>query len=143
MLKTTLIHPQILNALGRSGHGSGVLISDGNYPHASGSPPNADIVYLNLKPGTLSVCEVLEAVVSVIPVESAMIMETYDKQDQPILKDFIRLLPDGTPIEKLERFDFYERAKDNSTTLVIATGEQRRFANILLTIGVVRAGEET
>ena len=33
------------------------------------------------------------------------------------------------------------KAKDPSTSPVIATGEQRRFANLLLTIGVVKKGE--
>jgi L-fucose mutarotase/ribose pyranase (RbsD/FucU family) len=35
MLKGTLIHPQILEALGRAGHGSQILIADGNYPIAT------------------------------------------------------------------------------------------------------------
>ena len=37
----------------------------------------------------------------------------------------------------LERFAFYDEAKKDSCCLVIATGEQRIYANILLTIGVV------
>src|SRR5688572_16284327 len=35
MLKGTLIHPEILRALGRCGHGSKVLITDGNFPHST------------------------------------------------------------------------------------------------------------
>jgi len=37
------------------------------------------------------------------------------------------------------RMEFYEKVKEPETTLVIATGEQRRFANLLLTIGVIKA----
>lgn len=37
MLKTELLHPEVLEALGTSGHGSRVLIADGNYPFATGS----------------------------------------------------------------------------------------------------------
>ena len=37
----------------------------------------------------------------------------------------------------LERFAFYDEAKKEDCCLVIATGEQRIYANILLTIGVV------
>ena len=32
MLDLPLIHPDILRVLGRAGHGSQVLIADGNYP---------------------------------------------------------------------------------------------------------------
>jgi L-fucose mutarotase len=45
MLKTTLLHPEILYALGAAGHGSKVLISDGNYPHTTGSNPAATRVF--------------------------------------------------------------------------------------------------
>jgi L-fucose mutarotase len=37
----------------------------------------------------------------------------------------------------LERFAFYDVARSPNVALVIATGEQRIYANILLTIGVV------
>ena len=137
MLKTTLIHPQILSALGRSGHGSRVLIADGNYPFATRSPSEAEIVYLNLKPGTVDVTTVLETLVPVITVESASIMKPRDDQVPPIFADFERILAEGTPIEQLERYAFYEKAGEPHTSLVIATGETLRFANILLTIGVV------
>ena len=45
MLKTTLLHPEILYALGSAGHGAQVLISDGNYPHATKSNPAAERVF--------------------------------------------------------------------------------------------------
>ncbi|HOS03406.1 MAG TPA: RbsD/FucU domain-containing protein, partial [Candidatus Hydrogenedentes bacterium] len=32
MLKQRLIHPEILDALAAAGHGSKILITDGNYP---------------------------------------------------------------------------------------------------------------
>jgi L-fucose mutarotase len=51
MLRTQLIHPQILGALAEAGHGSQVLISDGNFPHVTATPPGARRVYLNLSPG--------------------------------------------------------------------------------------------
>jgi L-fucose mutarotase len=41
MLKTKLLHPEILQALGSSGHGSQILIADGNYPYATCSPQTA------------------------------------------------------------------------------------------------------
>ena len=41
MLKTTLLHPEILNALAGAGHGAQVLIADGNYPASTGGNPRA------------------------------------------------------------------------------------------------------
>ena len=38
MLKSRLLHPQILEALGESGHGARVLIADGNYSLATKMP---------------------------------------------------------------------------------------------------------
>jgi L-fucose mutarotase len=51
LIQGKLTHPQILAALARAGHGSKVLISDGNYPHSTAKGPNAEVVYLNLSPG--------------------------------------------------------------------------------------------
>jgi len=68
MLRYKLIHPQILAALGGAGHGSQVLIADGNYPFATGAPAGAQRVYLNLAPGLLTVTDVLAALVDAIPV---------------------------------------------------------------------------
>ena len=50
MLKNRLLHPDILAALGRAGHGSKVLIADGNYPFSTTLGPNAMLVSLNLSP---------------------------------------------------------------------------------------------
>jgi hypothetical protein len=61
MLKGQLLHPQILSALGASGHGSGILIADGNYPFNTRANPDAERVYLNLAPGLLTVTERLMA----------------------------------------------------------------------------------
>ena len=54
MLDLPLIHPDILRVLGRAGHGSQVLIADGNYPFRTTLGPNAELVSLNLAPGIVS-----------------------------------------------------------------------------------------
>lgn len=136
MLRTTLLHPEILSALGRAGHGSQVLIADGNYPFSTGSPATAQKVFLNLKPGMVAVTDVLEALVESIPIEAATVMVPDDRADQPVFKEFRRLLPEQLDLTKITRFDFYDRARSGDTALVIATGEQRIYANLLLTIGV-------
>jgi L-fucose mutarotase len=62
------------------------------------------------------------------------------KNDPPIWEEFRRILKArnaGLELTKLERFAFYDAAATRDVTLTIATGEQRIYANILLTIGVV------
>ena len=46
-------------------------------------------------------------------------------------------MPADLELKKTKRFEFYDAVRDPDTALVIATGEQRIYANILLTIGVV------
>ncbi len=136
MLKTKLLHPEILAALGAAGHGSKVLIADGNYPFSTGSHAAAKRVYLNLRPGLVSVLDVLEVLVSVLPIESALVMVPSEGPEPAILAEMRVILPPEVPMEKKWRMNFYEEAKSPDTALVIATGEQRVYANIMLVIGV-------
>jgi L-fucose mutarotase len=137
MLKGKLLHPEILDALGRAGHGSKVLIADGNYPFATGVGPRARQVFLNLSPGMLKATDVLGVLVEAIPIEAAAVMMPPDREP-PIFEEFRWILPEGMDLEPLERFAFYAASKEESVTLLIATGEERIYANILLTIGVVK-----
>ena len=136
MLTTRLLHPEILAALGEAGHGAQVLIADGNYPLATRSNPDAYRVFLNLEPGKLTVTEVLSVIAEAIPVEAAYVMGPDDGSEPSIYEDFRGLLPENE-LERLGRFEFYDMARGPDTALAIATGEQRIYANILLTIGVV------
>ena len=136
MLRYRLLHPEILAALGAAGHGSRILIADGNYPLSTGSAQGARHVYLNLAPGLVTVSDVLAVLVEAVPVEAAHVMQPYDSSEPPIWNEFSALLP-GTPLERLQRFEFYAAASEPAVALAIATGEQRVWANILLTIGVV------
>jgi L-fucose mutarotase len=136
MLKTRLIHPGILEALGEAGHGAQVLIADGNYPLRTRSNDAARRVYLNLAPGLVSVVDVLRALVDAIPIEAAQVMSPDDGNDPAIFADFGALLG-GIELTRLGRFPFYDAARGPDVALAIATGEQRLYANLLLTIGVV------
>lgn len=147
MLKGQLTHPQILAALARAGHSSKVLISDGNFPHWTARGPNADVVYLNLAPGLLGVCDVLLALATAIPIEAASVMQTLKTgpyamtSDPEIWGDFADILKPTDckgELQQIERFAFYDLARAPDVCLTIATGEQRIYANLLLTIGVVR-----
>jgi len=136
MLKQRLIHPDILEALAAAGHGSRILITDANYPASTQLGENASLVYLNLAPGMPSVTDVLQVLLTAVPVEEAGVMEPEAGPDPAIYKEFQRLLPD-LEFTRLSRFEFYEEASGPDTCLQIVTGEGRLYANILLTIGVV------
>ena len=146
MLKGQLIHPEILEALGSCGHGSKVLISDGNYPHSTALGPKAKLVKLNLAPGMVSCTDVLHALLTAIYIEDAAVMQYATegpnslKADPPIWNEFRQLLL-GAGFDKelthIERFKFYEEAGTPEVALSIATGDQRIYANLLLTVGVV------
>lgn len=138
MLKTKLLHPEILGALGKLGHGSRVLIADGNYPFATASNPSAAHVYLNLAPGLVSATDVVRVLVDFIPIESAAVMEPTSGKSPAIFREFRNLLPKGITIEPMTRVIFYEMARREETGLIIATAEQRIYGNLLLTIGVVK-----
>lgn len=135
MLTTSLIHPQIISALAKCGHGSKLLIADGNYPLAE-KTGNAEKVYLGLVRGLPSVTDVLDAVLSAVSVEKAEVMVP-EGEDEPEIFQAFRNRLDGVPLDGLSRFDFYDLCMaENAVVLAISTGEQRTYANILLTIGV-------
>ncbi len=136
MLTQRLIHPQILEALASAGHGSKVLITDGNYPAATKLGENTVQVYLNLTPGMVTVTDVLATLTTAIPIEEAAVMVPESGPEPPIFEEF-RTLLSGLTLKPLGRFEFYDAASDSDVALQIVTGAQRIYANILLTIGVV------
>lgn len=136
MLRYQLTHPTILAALASAGHGSRVLISDGHFPHTTGAHPAAERVYLNLGPDRMLVTEVLAALVDAAPFEAATVMTPPPEQPEPeVFAEFRAALP-GVPLDGLDRFAFYDAARAADTALVIATGDRRTYANLLLTLGV-------
>ncbi len=141
MLLSKCIHPEILEAVGKMGHGSRILISDGCYPHVTGSPATARKVWLNLMPDLVRVTDVLEALTATIPIEEAYVMAPPDGTDQPVYDEFRKRLPEGVEIEKVLQFDFYDKAREPDVALVIATGDQRNFANLILKMGFVKHAE--
>jgi L-fucose mutarotase len=136
MLKTRLLHPGILEALGGAGHGSKVLIADGNFSLATNTNPAAHRVFLNLAPGKLTVTDILEVLLDAIPIEAIQVMAADSGEEPPIYEEVRQLVP-GVPLQPLGRFDFYDAARSPDVALAIATGEQRLYANVLITIGVV------
>ena len=145
MLKHRLIHPKINEVLGRAGHHGKVLIADGNYPASSTLGPNAELVSLNLSPGIVTCTQVLEALLSAIPIERANTM-MYERtgpyalaEDPPVWAEYRRALKEAglkLDLEPIEKWDFYKAVATPDHVLTIQTADQQRFANLLLTIGV-------
>ena len=138
MILSRMLHPELLSVLGRAGHGSRVLIADGNYPVSTHVPTSAVRVFLNLRRGLVEVADVLDVLGDTVPIEQAILMATPDGQPPAIHHRLFKVLPAGVPTRSLPRDEFYAEVSHPSTALVIATGEEQRFANVLITIGVVR-----
>jgi L-fucose mutarotase len=136
MLRTSLTHPGILAALASVGHGSTVLIADGNFPFSTAPLPSAPVVFLNLAPGLVTVTDVLGVVVPALPIEAALLMDS--SEATPEAHGAIRAcLPADVPTDAVARQDFYSATRLPTLGLVVATGDSRPFANVLLTVGVV------
>ena len=147
MLYGPMTHPQLLGALGRAGHSSKVLITDGNYPAATGAPASAERIYLNLAPGLLTVSDILEVLKLTIPIEQAGIMvpaadvaEADRPASIPAHDEYRAALP-GIEVVEIPRWDFYDVAKSDDVSVVIVSADQRLYANLLLTVGVRQPGE--
>lgn len=145
MLKHRLIHPIINQVLGQAGHHAKVLIADGNYPASSAMGPRAQLVSLNLSPGVVTCTQVLEALLSAIPIEAAntMMYETTGpyalSEDPPVWADYRRVIKAsgvGVELAPIEKWEFYKAVATPDHVLTIQTADQQRFANLLLTIGV-------
>lgn len=145
MLRHQLIHPKINEVLGRAGHHAKVLIADGNYPASTTLGRNAELVSLNLSPGVVSCTQVLEALLSAIPIEAANTMGIPPDDpyalggDPPIWNDYRRILREGgltLELSPISKWDFYEAVASRDHVLTIQTADQALWANLLLTVGV-------
>jgi len=136
MLKTKCLNPLLNQALSKCGHGDKILIADGNYPLESKTHQNAEKVFMNLTQGIPQVTDVLKVIADVLPIESYTVMTPDDGSTPGIYKDFKEILGANVHRSNLNRFGFYEECKKESLRLAVATGEQRTFACIILTVGV-------
>ncbi|MER7243326.1 RbsD/FucU family protein [Kribbella sp. NPDC000426] len=136
MLNHELIHPPLLEALATAGHGSRILLADGNYPYLTMVNPTARLVHLNLAPGVLTVTDVLPVLQTAVNFEGAVVMRPADGVDASVQEEYRRQLGDEVPMEQVDRFEFYDIVRTPDVGLVIATGEERLYANLLLTVGL-------
>jgi len=145
VLRHKLIHPKINEVLGRAGHHAKILIADGNYPSSSAIGPKAELVSLNLMPGVVTCTQVLQAILSAIPIEAANTMG-YEKtgpyslpEDPPVWAQYREAIKEAglnIELQPIEKWEFYKAVATNDHVLTVQTADQQRFANVLLTVGV-------
>ena len=136
------ISPELMKILMEMGHGDEIVLGDANFP---GESVNSRVVRMD----GVQIVSILEAVMPFFPLddfvsENVFLMSVVQgKGRQPdeweayeeILRknDREHAFRDFT---KLERQKFYDRARN--AFAVVATGETKQYANIILKKGVVR-----
>jgi L-fucose mutarotase len=145
MLNSLLIHPAISRILAEAGHHATILIADGNYPASSKRGPKCELVSLNLMPGVVTCNQVLQAIVSAIPIESVSTMMTETsgpyalEGDPPVWEDYRATLKGAglaLELKPIDKWQFYEAVATNDHVLTVQTADVQRYANILLSVGV-------
>jgi L-fucose mutarotase len=136
-----LLTPDALHALASMGHGDDVAIVDANFPAAHvARKSGARLVPL----AGATTSQALAAVLRLLPLDdfvpdAAWTMQVVGDPDAvpaPVAEFATVLHQAGErPAASLERFAFYERAQ--SAFLILQTGEQRKYGNILLRKGVI------
>ncbi len=141
MLKNipSIISPELLKILHEMGHSDEIVIGDGNFPAAS----NAKRL---IRADGHGVPELLDAILQLLPLDTyveapVMLMQVTpgDDVDPVIWKEYRKIVDkhqDDVNFEEIERFAFYERARD--AYAIVATGESALYANVILKKGVVK-----
>jgi L-fucose mutarotase len=133
-----LISPDLLAILHRMGHGDEIVLADAHFP---GETYGKRV----LRADGLRIPNLLDAILPLFVldsyVESPLVMMCAVPGDQldPVVEASYRRAIDkhwpGTPpIQRIERFDFYERTKQ--AFAVLMTGETAKYGNIILKKGV-------
>jgi len=144
MLKgiSPLLTPELLKVLMEMGHDDALVLADANFTAmriAAGKP------VLRL-PGT-PMAHAMQAIVSLLPLATDVdhpvaFMQVSGTQSpyrselqREVLSMLTPELAKGQTAEALERFAFYERARD--AYAIVLTGERQPFANFILRKGVI------
>lgn len=132
-----IVSPELLKILCEMGHGDEIVIADGNFP-------SENYGKRVVRADGIGGVEMMKAVLGLIPLDTYaeqnfMLMETVEGDSKPCIWDeyfdIASKLDDNLREGYLERFAFYERAKQAYT--VIATGEGAAYANIIIKKGVI------
>lgn len=141
MLKNvpSILTPELLRIMMEMGHGDEIVIGDGNFPAASNA---RRLVRLDGH----GVCDILDAMLQFFPLDTyvdapvGLMAVTPGDDVKPVIWDEYRQIiarrEGAHKIEMIERFEFYERARN--AYAIVATGETALYANIILKKGVVK-----
>jgi L-fucose mutarotase len=143
-----LLTGDMLKVLCDMGHGDVLILADANFPGES-IAKKTTFGKLIRCPGA-DVNTLLKAIVDIFPLDvdyteyPACVMELTDSDKAKSMPtpiawcDYTETLHKSYPtltLGKIERFDFYERAK--KAYAVIQTGEEKQYGNLLLVKGCV------
>jgi L-fucose mutarotase len=141
MLKgiSPLLSPELVKILMEMGHGDEIVLADAHFPAASHTTRL-------IRSDGITIPALLDAILPLFPLDqyvqeplSLMKVVEGDRVETPIWGVYQEKVG-STSFEYLERFDFYERAKQ--AYAIVATGEKSQYANIILKKGVVLDGED-
>jgi L-fucose mutarotase len=133
-----LISPDLLAVLHRMGHGDEIVLADAHFP---GETYGKRV----LRADGLKIPDLLNAILPLFVldtyVESPLIMmspASGDQLDLAVEASYRQVIdkhwPNTPPIQRIDRFDFYDRAKQ--AFAVLMTGETAKYGNIILKKGV-------
>lgn len=135
-----IISPELMKIMMEMGHGDELVLADGNFPTVS---CGQRVVRCEGH----SITQILPALLQFLPLDTYAanvgLMEIVpgDSVGKPIVWDYYKaILENGADekiqIEYIERFAFYERAKN--AYAIVATSETALYGNIILKKGVVK-----
>ena len=140
MLKgiSPLISPELLENLYRMGHGDEIILADAHFP---GDSVNSNVI----RADGLRIPALLEAILPLFELDSyvdhplvMMALVEGDRLDPSVEESYLESVrktnSSVTSVERIDRFDFYERAK--RAFAVVMTGETAKYGNILMVKGV-------
>ena len=134
----------VIYALRAMGHGDDLVIADTNFP--SDSVARQTTLGKLLRMDNLTAAEAAEAILSVMPLDSfvdhpaeRMEMVGKPKEIPPVQAEVQKAIDKAEgkpwPMGSIERFAFYEKAKE--AYAVIVTGETRFYGCFILKKGVI------
>ena len=140
MLKgiSPIISPDLLSVLARMGHGDEIIFADAHFP---GETFNTNV----LRADGIKIPDLLEAVLPLFELDSyvdaplvMMAAVKGDSLDPTVEASYLEKIkltnPQISGTARIDRFDFYERAKN--AFAVVMTGETAKYGNILIKKGV-------
>lgn len=139
MLKgiASCISPDLLKILAEMGHGDEIVLADAHFPGHSMNArvPRADGLMVDeLLNGILPLFE-LDAYAPPLIMMAAVSGDILDPSvEARYLKAIRRHAPDAQVPVRIDRFDFYDRAR--KAFAVVMTGETAKYGNLILKKGV-------